>query len=71
MVWQGRHKCPRNLHIAILIGCLHLTGDTPLTINLVFLGNRACAGNLIINARHAFEAHAKFTQRSWPNIITQ
>src|SRR5207248_7192340 len=70
-LWQGGHKCSCDLDIAILIGGLHLSSDTAFTIGLVFLGDCAGAGNGIIDACHTLEAHTKFAQRGWPNVVTQ
>src|SRR5216684_1184103 len=70
-VWQRRYKRPCNFHIAILIGCLQLAGDTCLAISFVFFGNCARAANLVTYARHPFKACIEFAQRGWPNIIAQ
>src|SRR5713101_4353255 len=70
-VWQRRYKRPCNFHIAVLIGCLHLAGDTRLAISLIFFGHCARAGNLVTYARHPFKAYIEFAQRGWPNIIAQ
>src|SRR5256714_3777548 len=67
--WQGRHKCPTDLYIAILIDGLHFSSYSSLAVGLVFFRNGARAGYHIIKARHAPEAHAKFAQRCRSYII--
>src|SRR5256714_12848983 len=67
--WQGRHKCPTDLYISILIDGLHFSSYSSLAVGLVFFRNGARAGYHIIKARHAPEAHAKFAQRCRSYII--
>src|SRR5579883_806831 len=70
-VWQRRHKCACHFDIAILINGLHFSGDACLAIGLVFLGDLAGAGDLVADACHAAESHAKFAQRARSHIVAK
>src|SRR2546422_9598078 len=57
---QFRDEIARDLHIALLVGGLHFSGDIGFAVGLVFLRNLAGADDGVVDARHTFEAYAKF-----------
>jgi hypothetical protein len=68
---EHRSECTGNLHVTILVGCLHLTGDARLAIDLGLFGDGACAGNHVIKMSHPFETHIKFAECVRANIVTE
>jgi hypothetical protein len=67
---HGNDKVANQLHLASLIGSLHLTINAALPIDLVFVSNGANTGDHVLQVSHRGETCGEAVQSGWADKVT-
>jgi len=68
---HGNNEAACQLHLASLIGGLHLTNNAAFSIDLVFVSNGASTDDHILQVSHRGEARGETVQSGWADKVAQ